>query len=232
MPRPANPALREEILRTALQCIEAHGAAALTMREVAGALGYSATTLYQHFASKEELLLTLKLQAGDLLTAEMEKARQEPTVAAQLLAMGHAYVRFGLDNPAYYRLIFQDTESGVMPTEVHITRMRQSWAIMRDTLKAWLEEDGISGVDVDQEAHVLWAMGHGVTSLALAGRFPFSDRDSVMALFDIAALRWGQGLFGQQSQPRDAAQECGKVSPPRPPTRQSKPSKKPRRKAR
>lgn len=210
MPRPANPSLRDDILHAALRLIEARGVAALTMREVAGALGYSATALYQHFASKEDLLLALKLQAGDLLTAEMEKARHEPTVAAQLLAMGHAYVRFGLDNPAYYRLIFQDTESGVTPTEVQVRRMRRSWAIMRDTLQAWLEEAGISGVDVDQEAHMLWAMGHGVTSLALAGRFPFSERKTVVALFDVAATRWGQGLFGQKSQNR--------------------PSKKPRRK--
>src|SRR5215471_17534173 len=109
MPRPANPTLRDDILAAALRLVEEKGAAGLTMREVAGALGYSATAIYQYFASKEDLLLTLKLQAGDLLTAEMEKARQEPTVGAQLLKMGHAYVCFGLDNPAYYRLIFQDT---------------------------------------------------------------------------------------------------------------------------
>ena len=198
MPRAANPTLRDDILKAALQLVEEKGVAAVTMREVAGALGYSATAIYQHFQSKEDLLMTLKLQAGDLLTQAMEQARSKPTLAEQLRAMGHAYVCFGLDNPAYYRLIFQDAESSLAPTKEQMTRLRRSWTIMRDTLKAWLAELGVSGVDVDQEAHVLWAMGHGVTSLALAGRFPFDDREQVFTLFDISAQRWGLGLIKEQ----------------------------------
>jgi AcrR family transcriptional regulator len=198
MPRAANPTLRDDILKAALRLVEEKGVAAVTMREVAGALGYSATAIYQHFQSKEDLLLTLKLQAGDLLTEAMEQARSEPTLAEQLRAMGQAYVQFGLDNPTYYQLIFQDTESGISPTEEQMTRLRRSWTIMRDTLKAWMAELGVRGIDVDQEAHVLWAMGHGVTSLALAGRFPFADHTQIFALFDISAQRWGQGLIQEQ----------------------------------
>jgi AcrR family transcriptional regulator len=198
MPRAANPTLRDDILKAALRLVGEKGVAAVTMREIAGALGYSATAIYQHFQSKEDLLLTLKLQAGDLLAEAMEQARSEPTLTEQLRAMGHAYVRFGLDNPTYYQLIFQDTESSLSPTEEQMTRLRRSWTIMRDTLKAWLAELGVQGVDVDQEAHVLWAMGHGVTSLALAGRFPFDDREQIFALFDISAQRWGQGLIKEQ----------------------------------
>lgn len=198
MPRVANPTLRDDILKAALRLVEEKGVAAVTMRQVAGALGYSATAIYQYFDSKEKLLLELKLQAGDLLTEAMEQARSEPTVAEQLRAMGHAYLQFGLDNPTYYRLIFQDTESSLSPTEEQMARLRRSWTIMRDTLKAWLTELGVHGVDVDREAHVLWAMSHGITSLALAGRFPFDDREQILALCDISAQRWGQGLIREQ----------------------------------
>jgi len=208
MPRAANPTLRDDILKAALRLIEEKGVVAVTMREIAGVLGYSATAIYQHFANKEDLLLTLKLQAGDLLAEAMEQARSAPTLAEQLRAMGHAYVRFGLDNPAYYRLIFQDTESGLAPTPEQLQRLRRSWTIMRDTLKAWLTELRIQDVNVDQEAHVLWAMGHGVTSLALAGRFPFADREQIFALFDISARRWGQGLVKEQSVPTRTKHEA------------------------
>ncbi|MGE0682833.1 MAG: TetR/AcrR family transcriptional regulator [Candidatus Binatia bacterium] len=212
MPRAANPTLRADILKAALRLVEEDGVAAVTMREVSGVLGYSATAIYQHFQSKEDLLLALKLQAGDLLAEAMEQARSEPTLAEQLRAMGHAYVRFGLDNPAYYRLIFQDTESGITPTEEHLQRLRRSWTILRDTLKAWLEELGVQGVDVDQEAHILWAMGHGVTSLALAGRFSFDDREQIFALFDISAQRWGQGLIKEQPLQEHAQQKTPRQS--------------------
>jgi AcrR family transcriptional regulator len=198
MPRLANPTLRDDILAAALRLVEEKGAAGLTMREVAGALGYSATAIYQHFASKEDLLLALKLQAGDLLAAEMETAGQEPTLEAQLQAMGHAYVRFGLENPAYYRLIFQDSVPGPAPTPTQLARMRRSWEIMRDTLKSWVAARGLQGIDVDQEANVLWAMGHGITSLALAGRFLFTDQHEIFALFDLAADRWARGILSMQ----------------------------------
>jgi len=198
MPRPANPTLRDDILAAALRLVEDKGAAGLTMREVAGALGYSATAIYQHFISKEDLLLALKLQAGDLLAAEMEAARQEPTIEAQFHDMGRRYVRFGLENPAYYRLIFQDSVPGLEFTSEHLTRMRRSWEIMRDTLKVWAKTWGVQDIDADYEANVIWATVHGITSLALAGRLPFTDQQQVFALFDLAASRWVSGMLNMQ----------------------------------
>jgi len=199
MPRAANPTLRDDILKAALRLVEEKGARGLTMREIASALGYSATAIYQHFANKEDLLLTLRLQAGDLLAAEMENARREPTLEAQLREMGRRYVQFGLDNPAYYRLIFQDSVPGFIPTSEQLTRLRRSWSIMRDTLAAWVKASGLRGIDATQEANVLWSIGHGVTSLALAGRFPFSSPSEVFALLVLSLRRWQSGLLRSQS---------------------------------
>ena len=195
MPRPANPTLRDDILETALRLIEEKGVSAVTMREVAGALGYSATALYQHFESKEDLLLALKLQAGDLLTAAMEKARQEPTLLAQLQAMGAGYVHFGLENPTYYRLIFQDTSTEVILTSEQMARMRQSWSIMRETLAAWFAEQQIRNINADQEANILWAMVHGLVSLRLANRLECEDPQDMFRLYEVATARWFTGLL-------------------------------------
>lgn len=214
MPRAANPTLRDDILKAALRLVGEKGAMGLTMREIASALGYSATAIYQHFANKEDLLLTLRLQAGDLLAAEMENARREPTLEAQLQAMGHRYVQFGLENPAYYRLIFQDAVPGFIPTPEQLARLRRSWSIMRDTLETWAKVRGLRGLDVNQEANVLWAIGHGVTSLALAGRFPFSAPSESFALFELAVRRWQSGILSRQSR-RLPAKEQKQERPPR-----------------
>ena len=56
--RPANPALAFDILRVTADLIEEKGHDALTMREVAERLGYSATTIYLYFKDKEELIGT------------------------------------------------------------------------------------------------------------------------------------------------------------------------------
>ena len=201
MPRAANPTLREDILQAALRIVEEKGAAGLTMRAVAGLLGYSATAIYQHFTGKEDLLLALKLQAGDLLTTEMELARAEPTLEEQLFQMGRRYIHFGLQNPTFYQLMFQDMGLETMGTPQQRERMRQSWSVMRATLKTWVEERGFQGIDIDKEANVLWIMVHGLTSLALAGRLPSAQTDEVFALFDLSGSRWMTGLLSTQMQP-------------------------------
>lgn len=201
MPRAANPTLREDILQAALRIVEEKGAVGLTMRAVAGLLGYSATAIYQHFTGKEELLLTLKLQAGDLLTTEMELARAESTLEEQLFQMGRRYIHFGLQNPTFYQLMFQDMGLETMGTPPQRERLRQSWTVMRATLKTWVEERGFQGIDIDKEANVLWIMVHGLTSLALAGRLASAQTDEVFALFDLSGSRWMKGLLSTQTQP-------------------------------
>ena len=198
MPRAASPTLREDLLKAALQIVEEKGTAGLTMRVVAGALGSSATAIYQHFRSKEELSLALKIQAGDLLTQETERTRQEPAPEERRFQMGRRYIRFGLENSTYYRLIFQDTSLDPICSPQQTERLRQSWSIMCGTMQTWVEEHGFQGIYVDQKTNVLWMMVHGLTSLALAGRLPSAQLDDVFALFDLSRSRWMAGLLGTQ----------------------------------
>ncbi|MBM4255993.1 MAG: WHG domain-containing protein [Deltaproteobacteria bacterium] len=117
----------------------------------------------------------------------------------QLRAMGVAYLRFGIDNPTYYRLIFQD--SAVEPTPEQHARLRTSWVIMRDTLAAWLVERQLHDVDRDQAANILWAMVHGLVSLHLAGRLVFSDPQAILTHYDVATSRWFAGLIAMHGSP-------------------------------
>jgi len=169
------------------------------MRGVAAELGYSATVIYQYFASKEDLLLALKLQAGELLAEEMEVARQEPTLEAQIHLMAHRYLEFGLQNPAYYRLIFQDMLPGLQPSPEHHDRLRRAWSIVRETLAAWIEGRGVPGIAADREANVVWAMVHGMTSLALSHRLPFSERGALHTLLDLALGHWASGVLSDSA---------------------------------
>ena len=195
MPRPTNPTLRDDILRAASHLVEQKGPAGITMREVAAELGYSATVIYQYFVSKEDLLLALKLRAGELLAEEMEVARQEPTLEAQIHLMAHRYLEFGLQNPAYYRLIFQDMLPGLQPSPEHHDRLRRAWSIVRESLAAWIEGRGVPGIAADREANVVWAIVHGMTSLALSHRLPFDERGALHTLLDLALGHWASGVL-------------------------------------
>jgi AcrR family transcriptional regulator len=57
MPRPSQPLLsRQRIVACALEIIDTEGLAALSTRRLARALGVRAPSLYNHFATKEEIL--------------------------------------------------------------------------------------------------------------------------------------------------------------------------------
>jgi AcrR family transcriptional regulator len=189
------------------------------MRRVAAQLGCSPTAIYQHFASKEDLLLALKLQAGDLLAEEMERARQEPSLEEQLRAMAHRYLEFGLQNPGYYRLLFQDVVPAVSANSKHLIRMRRAWSIMRDVLAAWIETRSIGGMVADQEANIVWAIVHGITSLALSNRLAYRDGGELHALLDLALGHWAGGLLNGLSPiflERSRDESCKRKAPSRP----------------
>ncbi len=57
MARPRTPLLSRELIRdTALEMLDAHGVAGLSMRRLAGELGVRAASLYSHYPTKDDLL--------------------------------------------------------------------------------------------------------------------------------------------------------------------------------
>jgi AcrR family transcriptional regulator len=205
MPRPANPTLRNDILRVALHLLDEKGAARFTMREIAKQLGYSATAIYQHFASRGDLLLALKLHVADMLAAEMEKARTYPTTEKQLGAMAHCYLLFGLENPPAYRLLFQSVIPELTMSDGQVERLQRSWVLVREALGVWIQAQGVHEVDIDREALAAWGLVHGITSLAIAERLPFHSREEVVALLDTSLRRWGEGITAKQPSPGHVA---------------------------
>jgi hypothetical protein len=53
----------------------------------------------------------------------------------------------------------------------------------------------MSGIAMDHEVNVVWAIVHGMTSLALSNRLPFCDRDELHALLDLALGHWASGVL-------------------------------------
>ncbi len=98
--------LRFKILEAARELFAAGGEEAVTLRAVAEKIEYSATTIYLHFADKDALLG--ELCATDFLAfSRMFKlAERVNDPIERLRKLSAAYVDFGLQNPAHYRLMF------------------------------------------------------------------------------------------------------------------------------
>lgn len=78
-----------------------------SLREVARRAGVSHNAPYRHFPEKLDLLAAVAADGfGGLRDAMARAAQTGASADGALVAIGAAYVRFGLANPARYRLMF------------------------------------------------------------------------------------------------------------------------------
>ncbi|NTX14630.1 TetR/AcrR family transcriptional regulator [Myxococcus sp. CA056] len=162
--------LREQILRVARDMVVKEGFSALSMRKLAEAVEYAPATLYLHFENREAIARELCVRGfGELLGAlEPGSAVAEPL--ERLSVMGAAYVRFGLEHPETYRLIFM--EDPRLSTEL-FQGDSDGAGPRAFGLLARVFEDLKSGgrlaaeADPGRLAEALWAGLHGIVSLKL-----------------------------------------------------------------
>jgi AcrR family transcriptional regulator len=77
------------------------------MRKIASRLGVTATTIYNYYASRDELYFFIRIRGFELLfesIAKTYKAKDDPY--EKLCAAVGEYVRFGIRNPDYYEIMF------------------------------------------------------------------------------------------------------------------------------
>lgn len=168
--------LRQAILEAASTLFLEHGFESFSLRQVAERIGYSATAIYLHFKSKDELLFAVALEGfgrfGEALQAAYEST-DEPL--DRLEAVGRAYLRFGFDHPVHYRLMFmQRGEFMVRPDpDNHNKPPIDSFGVLVRAVQEAVEAGSLKPGDVMTYAHTLWAGVHGIVSLAVS--MPFCD---------------------------------------------------------
>ncbi len=170
-------ALRTRIVEAARDIVSEEGLDALSMRAIAQRAEYSPATIYLYFRDKEALLREV-IQAGfermgEYMREEMEELG-DGSAAEQYRALGRGYVRFAVENTAYFRVMFE------LPTVAHLDCMPQecvagveSGVLRRDFAETMLQRaiDGghFKMPDARRGALVGWGLVHGLTSLYLSG---------------------------------------------------------------
>ena len=166
--------LRAALVAEGLKLVESAGAEAISLREVARAVGVSATSVYRHFPDKRALMTALA-QEG---VRRLGEAQQAAALGAgggtdAFSAVGCAYVRFALANPGLFRLTF--TYPGI---DVGDPTSDAAASLLHDHALALAHGDQRQARIVALRA---WALVHGLALLMLDGRVPPSD-----ALIDAA----------------------------------------------
>ena len=128
----------------------------------------------------------------------LEKAYAGPgTVPERARAKRDAYVRFALEEPATYRLMFDLSQ----PTEDAYPDLVRAMTRARATMTSHVQDlvaEGILSGDPELIGHVFWATLHGAVTLHLAGKlssqFEQSPQYGIDQIVAEATHALGQGF--------------------------------------
>jgi AcrR family transcriptional regulator len=163
--------LRAALLDAAARLLRTGGAEALTLRALAEAVGVSRTAPYRHFRDKSALLVAVAAEGFERLQAALNLVNTSETPGLDLFEeMGWAYVRFAIENPAHYRLMYG--REAIARREIPALQSAADAAY--DELVALIETGQAAGVlrsgDAGALAYVAWATVHGLASLLVDGQ--------------------------------------------------------------
>jgi AcrR family transcriptional regulator len=164
--------LRNALVGEALKLLEQEGHSDFTLRDLARRVGVSAAAPYAHFADKSALLAAIATVGFIRLRETLEAAiRNDSDPADQFLHMGSAYVRFGRENPALYKLMFASEELPARQGEYPELEAAAEAAFA--SLTGMLERMQCAGFlrtgDAEAASLGVWAHVHGLTSLIITG---------------------------------------------------------------
>ena len=180
-PRGQGERLREEILEAAERLlVEAGDEEAVSIRAVADAVGVTSPSIYLHFADKTELMFAVCERQFERLDRVLEEAAAESADPLESLKLrGRAYVRFGVENPEQYRILFMG-RAGSSPAGFDAERMANmaSFDHLVDAVRRCMDAGQLPAGDPGFVALGLWAVVHGITSLLVSKpEFPWPPRD-------------------------------------------------------
>ncbi|HVU84255.1 MAG TPA: TetR/AcrR family transcriptional regulator [Puia sp.] len=202
--------IRKKILDASMKLFVEEGFNNVSIRRIADIIEYSPTTIYLYFKDKDEIFFNLH-EIGFQKMMEMNRELDEiKNPLLRLHKMGENYVRFGMENPEYYDLMF------IQPEPMHkLTEMGCEWengdaalTRLRDTLVECMEKGYIAKTDPTVLSLSVWSAVHGLVSLATRERLEklVPEKENILPMIR-QSLNWlinsldisGKGAAAQSS---------------------------------
>lgn len=181
--------------------------AGVGLREVARAAGVSAAAPYRHFASREALLAAVAVRGFQALASALTAAGEAADIdqGDRLAALGRCYVRFALDHPGLFRLMF----GGTLRHDDHPDLAAAGPPAFAPLQAAVTAE--VAGADPRGAAIAAWALVHGLAHLLLDRRL--ADDLQAPAATEALVARV-VGVFVRGLAAADGATPIAPLSPP------------------
>lgn len=167
-------AVREKILAAARELFIQNGFEAVSMRKIAQAIEYTPPAIYTHFADKATLMRELCAQDYRALADRFLRLSKIADPVERVLKAGLAYIRFAIDHPNHYRLMFMTPPPHGFEFEPEdLARMndpeQDGYAFLTHSIQEAITLGRFRPEYHDAEliGQLLWAGVHGLASLQI-----------------------------------------------------------------
>ena len=165
-----NDHTREELIAITLEQVKLflqdHSHHELSLRKIAGMIGYVPSTLVNIFGNYNLLLLQVVAQTLDELSQEAQqqvKDCQDPIDALRQLAL--CYLNFATQHRYRWQLIFEHTMNGEALPEWQSQRINNMTSMLEMLIRQITPNK--SDAEILATSRVLWAGVHGITLLSV-----------------------------------------------------------------
>jgi AcrR family transcriptional regulator len=170
------PGTQQRILAAARTLFEQEGAAAVSMRRVAEAVGITPMAIYRHFANREMLLKRVSDDAfAEVAQLWLERSRH-PDLMQGLLQSMENYLDYALQHPHLFDYSFSVSRGDArrFPEDFR-ARRSPTLNVIADLLAEGMRRGLLRDGDPWDTAMVMWGQAHGLISLFRAGRFSYDE---------------------------------------------------------
>jgi AcrR family transcriptional regulator len=174
---------RDKLCDLALESFALHGVEGITLRGLASSVGCSRTTPYRYFKNKADILAALRQREFSALAQALESAVVNEADESQwLVTLASQYLRFAIENPVSYRLMYQVEQEDAHLYPELMQQIERSGQPIRDRVKSAVAGGTMHG-DPINIAYTLWAGLHGLISLHLSNML--GNERSIEELADV-----------------------------------------------
>ncbi|MES2387017.1 MAG: TetR/AcrR family transcriptional regulator [Bacteroidota bacterium] len=164
--------MRNLILETATAMFLEDGFEKTSLRAIAERIQYSPATIYLYFKDKDELFCEIQHRGFALFLEVFKSLANQPKPLERLRALADAYMRFALENPGYYDLMFimRAPMKAFHNSPDPWNEGKASYEYLKATIQACAEAGYRLRIDLESAALMAWSTCHGVVALRVRDR--------------------------------------------------------------
>ncbi len=163
--------LKNDILIAAKELFVERGYDATSIRNIAEKIEYSPATVYLYYKDKHEIMHALHSEGFKILISYLAPLLAVADPFDRLKAMGREYIKFALENPDMYNLIFVLSD----PLK-HVENCFEEWDegdrafdVLHKTVVECQAKGHFGGFEGYGLAFMIWSTMHGLCALRISG---------------------------------------------------------------